>query len=563
MKTLILILFICTIATAQQTAHYVDKEAGGNNDGTSWTDGWESFADISWGSVDPGDTVFISGGTDSLEYNEYLAIGASGTYGNLVVVRPGWDVGHNGRVILVDLTSSAITAAYHDYFRIEKLETRNCRRGVEILGTVANPAIGFYIDSCRVIGFAWNATGSGIFMHGEDTGTYGNIDSAYVRYNYVRSSTPEVGDIQKDCLGNNQVSNHSIIGNTLVNTSEVNTGHSDCTQVVYGENVTIRDNIFIHLNSDYYHDHQGLMLESLKGDFHFYNNVVYYPEATVNLNMWWNKNPDAVLEFYIYNNTFIGKSTAHMTRFAHSNVHVKNNIFFNTEAGGELMNGYGADDWSEVDGNLYGINLNGTPSSTFDGDWTMAELNALGAELSGTPSSRDDANPLFVTLTGTETGNDFNVSAGSPCINAGVDLGAPYNVDINGTARPDGEYTIGALQYVASDTIPTWSGTFTDIIDAELSTEYTSNTLTFTEFDSCWAWANGSNFSVNDAPPVAVWTKIYEDDEIYVTQTSSGSNNTTTDVVLTVSTSDDTYSVTTKVTGDLNQPTYDHLLMKK
>jgi len=50
---------------ANATDWYVDNTASGANTGTSWTDAWQSFTDISWGSIAPGDTVYISGGTSN------------------------------------------------------------------------------------------------------------------------------------------------------------------------------------------------------------------------------------------------------------------------------------------------------------------------------------------------------------------------------------------------------------------------------------------------------------------------------------------------------------------
>lgn len=82
------------------TNYYVDNTATGNNDGTSWTDAWESFANISWVSISGGDTLFISGGTDSTIYQETLDIQASGTSDNSIVVTIGQSSPHNGKVVI-------------------------------------------------------------------------------------------------------------------------------------------------------------------------------------------------------------------------------------------------------------------------------------------------------------------------------------------------------------------------------------------------------------------------------------------------------------------------------
>ena len=93
-----LFLFIST--TAYSTDHYVDLNASGQNNGTSWADAWESFSPINWSSVNPGDVVYVSGGTDSTVYYQNLNIRDDGSPGNFITIRNSYDAGHNGRVII-------------------------------------------------------------------------------------------------------------------------------------------------------------------------------------------------------------------------------------------------------------------------------------------------------------------------------------------------------------------------------------------------------------------------------------------------------------------------------
>ena len=73
------------------------------------------------------------------------------------------------------------------------------------------------------------------------------------------------------------------------------------------------------------------------------------------------------------------------------------------------------------------------PNSTSTKIWSslnLASVQALGSETNGLIS-----NPNFVT-----PGTDFHLQAGSPGIDAGATLSAPYNVDIDGVARPQGGF---------------------------------------------------------------------------------------------------------------------------
>ena len=95
---LVVFIILSSALTAQSISNswYVDNAATGNNDGTSWTDAWESFTDVVWSSINPGDTVWVSGGATSKTYTETLRPTKSGTLGNYIVIIRGTTTGHNG-----------------------------------------------------------------------------------------------------------------------------------------------------------------------------------------------------------------------------------------------------------------------------------------------------------------------------------------------------------------------------------------------------------------------------------------------------------------------------------
>lgn len=94
------ILFLLVQVPANAASHYVDNMAVGANNGNSWADAWTSCAGINWAAVNPGDTIYISGGTGSQSYfDDTMLITRSGTVGNPIYIRPGVGPGHDGIVL--------------------------------------------------------------------------------------------------------------------------------------------------------------------------------------------------------------------------------------------------------------------------------------------------------------------------------------------------------------------------------------------------------------------------------------------------------------------------------
>jgi hypothetical protein len=81
------------------TLWYVSSAVGSSGNGTSWALAWKAFANIVWGSINPGDTIWVDGGTAGLTYTDRLLIGASGTAGNPITIAASTAAGHNRPVL--------------------------------------------------------------------------------------------------------------------------------------------------------------------------------------------------------------------------------------------------------------------------------------------------------------------------------------------------------------------------------------------------------------------------------------------------------------------------------
>jgi len=82
MKSLLIsLLFIFTLNA--QNVWYVDRDATGSANGTSWTNAWNNINNINWASISSGDTIYFSGGTYSGAHKIYPSVA---TYGALHLV---------------------------------------------------------------------------------------------------------------------------------------------------------------------------------------------------------------------------------------------------------------------------------------------------------------------------------------------------------------------------------------------------------------------------------------------------------------------------------------------
>ena len=93
---IVLTILLCLYGQSHAATWYVDKDASGLNNGTSWANAWRGFNQISLSS---GDVLYISGGGTSKTYNEELVLNT----GNITVSAGGASPspsGHNGTVII-------------------------------------------------------------------------------------------------------------------------------------------------------------------------------------------------------------------------------------------------------------------------------------------------------------------------------------------------------------------------------------------------------------------------------------------------------------------------------
>ena len=478
-------LFISTLTFA--TNYYVDKNASGNNNGTSWTNAWQSFSAINWGSIQPGDIVYISGGTDSTTYNETLEPACSGTASNYVTIIAGKyspsPSGHSGKVIIDGNNHANYGIAFYDqggnkpsYLIVKGLETRNVSMGA--YANFDNSHNCIVLDSLGLYGFA----DGGVRFETGEVG-YQNADSLFIQN--CRIISPDYIDGESDGIQLKGVSHIFIDHNYIRIPNQQPTAHVDALQGYLCNGGIITNNVFIN-DSVYSPEGGGIpIIYGAEGSLPviIYNNFCYMGGvwysggnwAGTLMTRWYDHNP--MPPTYIINNTVVSNgprvrgiwleySTASTTVLV-------NNITAQYSAAGSgelwtfdnstgsalrvdsIRNNLFYQDFSsdvEFTGNVTGNGHTGEPTGW--SDW----VSTYG----GTGVHND---PLFVKHFGYESNQgllDGELQAGSPAINAGEDVESLINwlnttyglngrlvwADMNGNPR-DNTPTIGAYEYDA------------------------------------------------------------------------------------------------------------------
>jgi hypothetical protein len=98
--TRLLAASVICLPTLVLASSYFVSTSGNNTTGTSWTTARNELNQIQWSGIQPGDTIFIDGGSDSMVYSTNLAVGKSGVANQPIVVTRSTQAGHSGKVVI-------------------------------------------------------------------------------------------------------------------------------------------------------------------------------------------------------------------------------------------------------------------------------------------------------------------------------------------------------------------------------------------------------------------------------------------------------------------------------
>lgn len=480
---LIVVIALTYSSLSFATNYYVDKDATGSNNGTSWQNAWQSFGDINWNIIGAGDIIYISGGNTSKTYVELFNFpaGLSGTSGNPITITAGIDPGHNGIPILDGINFPNAPAIYIDnssYVTVSKLDLRRWLSSPGNKGTIGiNGSNNIIIENNIIL--AWS----------QGVKVSNNYD-CIIRNNVI--TTADNLETQTDGIYAYQNTNNIYEGN-YINISNAGSNHNDCFQGNQEGPTIIRYNYMIHTGGSALKpvDSQGIFDKEGQGLHQYIGNFIYLPNRNrdgIQMNdmvLGQKKPTSGSASAYVLNNTVIGAST-HTFSIATDNPIIKNNLIVMLDDTAEARYD-GSVDKSLIDNNLYWKidPVTGVQTDVVLGYSTFESWQAAGGDINGL-----NLDPLLDP--------EYKTTQQSPAIDVGTNLiNMGVLKDLLGVSRPQGSaFDIGAYEIISGpDVYPP------EVIGAVLLDSVTLK-ISFSEPLGSSSAQNSNNYSITNGVSV-------------------------------------------------------------
>lgn len=303
----IIIIVFQSVITINPTDWYVDKNATGNNNGTSPQSSWKDFASINWSSIKPGDILNIAPG----RYYERLTIkNVSGSGSSPIIIKG------SGKVIIDAEGQKRKYAIYQEHCNYVTVQDL-------ILNGGKHYAYRFrYNKNCKII----NVDIPKPYADGISLKQNTECEVAYC---YIQ--TPKFVAEQSDCIYSQENKNNEYHHNQLAVYNSYDDGHNDCLQMFKDHSTVVYNNYIIQW-TEKTHNSQGIYSTAGTGIHLYYNNIINMHNTQSNALTFRRLDGTGTVE--MYNNIVFGKrlyQTLYLTET--EDPVVKNNIFVSNYAG--------------------------------------------------------------------------------------------------------------------------------------------------------------------------------------------------------------------------------------
>ena len=507
MKTLLFLLLLLSSIQAQNVWYVDMNNTSGNHDGRSWETAWRQLdssawagnVGINWSVIGDGDTIYLSGGTDSTAYypldnrdRMYVRPGASGQeFNEQVVITKAWHPGHNGEVYITthsDAQAQLLQVAGVHNVKFHRLNFVDRRVSPpSSAGMVESWGRKHVFDSCSFYSRS-HMTGLGFSSSPPNNlPTDRQVLNCY--FDIEENDNP--GDL--DPLGWSWGMGHYVFDNNTIILRNGNVGtssHRDVIQMgahgdslgIIPSSVVISNNLIIDTRS------QGTgwnaviyMVGQMSANVYCYNNIIVFQKTNTSIAGYWfnglDEHPLYLMKFnqeaFLFNNTTILKGNPASVNAVTSNgdiILAKNNIFVIDTLKGASNNGYvigfgnppPATPYStyvDFDYNYYGVDDDDLINSTKNNFAVYGPFRSWNTWRS---ISNQDVNSTLVRADAITFANKYGLSREDYYTEAGRGMGVnllqehPELVaiipgimyDAVGNPRPQsGPWDIGALQY--------------------------------------------------------------------------------------------------------------------
>jgi parallel beta-helix repeat protein len=414
MKKIALVLLIIYqfLFPPHSMVYYVDSINGNDmNSGLSAENAWKTLEKVSSMMYSEGDRVLLKRGS---VWYERLSFKGNGSSGNPVIIS---DYGE-GELPVIDgslIREQCMHVLKGSHIIISNIRMQNATRQGAIRIQRSHNII---VENCEFF-----ITGhGGVFIE--------NSENCIIRNNIMTTPSGRFNN-QTDGIYSQRNNNITFDNNNIIISNEHPDQHCDGIQSYLDHNLIVKNN-YIEQRNAKGSNAQGIYATNMQGLHIYYNNVVVCPNTRASVMGFLNLT-EGRGSLKAYHNTLIGGGANTLYIGEDAAVDAKNNIFYtyaNTSPVRLETSEY------YLENNLYYQPSGGNVVSYRKGikGRTLSELKAAGREQNG-------------LIADPKLSDDYTLLPGSPCIDNGLYLGPPYDVDKSGVKRnstPD----IGAYEYV-------------------------------------------------------------------------------------------------------------------